>query len=128
MRRRRNRRALLVTGFIAMIVAAGAYAYTNSITGVNPTNLGSGSAAINGYAATNIAYNLNAANPLNVDSVQFNLASATAATAVQVQAVSAGAWYSCGAPTGAPPMLVTCTTTGLTAAAANNLTIVAKGP
>jgi hypothetical protein len=127
MRRSKNRRALLLTAIIAAVVATGAYAYTNTITGVTPPNLGSGTGAINGYAATNIAYNLNA-NPANVDSIQFNLASASAATTVQIQAVSAGSWYTCNAPSGAPPMLVVCPTAGLTALAANNLTIVAKGP
>jgi hypothetical protein len=128
MRRKRNRRVLILTAVLAMILAAGAYAYTASINGVSPPNLGSGTGAINGYTASNIAYNLNASNPANVDSVQFNLASATAATTVQVQAVSGGTWYSCNAPTGSPPMLVVCPTAGLTDAAANNLTIVAKGP
>jgi hypothetical protein len=127
MRRRKNRRALLLTAIVAAVVATGAYAYTNTIGGVTPPNLGSGSGAINGYTASNISYNLNA-NPANVDSVQFNLASATAATTVQVQAVTGGSWYTCNAPTGSAPMLVVCPTAGLTALAANNLTIVAKGP
>jgi hypothetical protein len=126
-RRKRNRRVLLLVAVIAAVLATGAYAYTNTISGVTPPNLGSGTGAINGYTASNIAYNLNASNPANVDSVQFNLASATAATTVQIQAVSAGTWYSCNAPTGSPPMLVVCPTAGLTDAAANNLTIVAKG-
>jgi|ERR1035437_5662697 FlaG/FlaF family flagellin (archaellin) len=128
MRRKRNRRVLLTTAILAAVIATGAFAYTNTITGVTPPNVGSGSGAINGYAATNISYNLNAANPANVDSVQFNLASATAATTVQVQAVNAGTWYTCNAPSGGAPMLVVCPTAGVTAAAANNLTIVAKGP
>jgi FlaG/FlaF family flagellin (archaellin) len=117
-----------MTAILAAVIATGAFAYTNSIGGVTPPAVGSGSGAIGGYTASNISYNLNAANPANVDSVQFNLASATAATTVQIQAVTAGTWYACGAPTGSAPMLVTCTTAGLTAAAANNLTIVAKGP
>lgn len=127
MRLKRNRRVLLVTTLTALILAAGAYAYTNSIGSVTPPNLGaSAPAVINGYTASNIAYNLNA-NPANVDSVQFNLASATAATTVQIQAVTSGTWYTCNAPTGSAPMLVVCPTSGLTAAAANDLTIVAKG-
>jgi len=128
MRRKRNRRALLLTAIVAAVIASGAYAFTNTIGGVTPPSVGSGSGAIGGYTASNISYNLNAANPANVDSIQFNLLNATAATTVQIQAVNAGSWYACGAPTGVSPMLVTCTTAGLTAAAANNLTIVAKGP
>ena len=128
MRRKRNRRALVMTAILAAVIATGAFAYTNSIGGVTPPAVGSGSGAIAGYNASNISYNL-AANPANVTSVQFNLASATAATTVQVQADSvAGTWYTCNAPTGSAPMLVVCPTAGLTALAANNLTIVAKGP
>ena len=128
MRRKRNRRALLMTAIVAAVIATSAYAFTNTIGGVSPPNVGSGSGAIGGYTASNISYNLNAANPANVDSIQFNLLNATAATTVQIQAVTAGTWYACGVPTGSSPMLVTCTTAGLTSAAANNLTIVAKGP
>jgi hypothetical protein len=128
MRRKRKRRLLILSGVLALIFAAGTYAYTATINGVSPPSLGSGSGAINGYTASNINYNLNASNPANVDSIQFNLANATAATTVQIQAVSGGAWYSCNAPTGSPPMLVVCPTAGLTDASANNLTIVAKGP
>ncbi len=128
MRRKRNRRALLMTAILAAVIATGAFAYTNTISGVTPPSVGSGSGAIGGYTASNIDYNLNATNPANVDSIQFNLANASAATSVQIQAVTGGSWYACGAPAGAPPMLVTCTTTGLTAEAADNLTIVAKGP
>ena len=117
-----------MTAILAAVIATGAFAYTSTIGGVAPPALGSGSGTIGGYTASNINYNL-AANPANVTSVQFNLASATATTTVQVQADSvAGTWYTCNAPTGSNPMLVVCPTAGLTALAANNLTIVAKGP
>jgi hypothetical protein len=125
---KRQRRTLLWTLLVGAIMASGAYAYTNTISGLGtPPNLGSGGpGAINGYDVTNIAYNLNAANPLNVDSIQFNLGQATSSTAVQIQAASGGSWYACSAPSGAAPVLVVCPTAGLTAAAANNLTVVAN--
>lgn len=126
MRRKRKRFAFVLTAIVAAIVATSAFAFTNTIGGVAPPNLGSGSGAINGYTASNIAYNLNATDPSNVDSIQFNLASATATTSVRIQAVSGGSWYACNAPSGAPPMLVVCPTAGLTSAAADNLTIVAN--
>ncbi|MGA9761558.1 MAG: hypothetical protein WBQ14_03965 [Gaiellaceae bacterium] len=128
MRRKRNRRALLMTAILAAVIATGAFAYTSSIGGVTPPAVGSGSGTIGGYTASNINYNLNATNPANVTSIQFNLLNATTTTTVQIQAVTGSTWYSCGAPSGTSPMLVTCTTAGLTAAAADNLTIVAKGP
>jgi hypothetical protein len=128
MRRKRNRRALIFTAIVAAVVATSAYAFTNTIGGVTPPSVGSGTGVIGGYTAGSISYNLNAANPANVDSIQFTLLNATAATTVQIQAANAGSWYPCNAPTGVSPMLVVCPTAGLTALAANNLTIVAKGP
>jgi len=41
MRRRKNRRAFLMTAIVAAVIATGAYAYTNAIGGVTPPNLGS---------------------------------------------------------------------------------------
>jgi len=124
MRRKRNRRALLLTAFIAMIVAAGAYAYTNTIGGVSPPNLGSGSGAIGGYTASNIVYTL-AANPTNLNQVAFNLANSTASSSVQISLDGGTTWYAC--TMGTPPA-VTCATTSpqATAAGATNLTIVAQ--
>ena len=128
MRRRKNRRALLLTAIIAAVVATGAYAYTNSITGVSPPNLGSGSGGITGYTAGTITYTLNAANPTNLDQVAFTLTGATSSTVVKIQVVNTtGAWYSCNSAS-APS--ITCNTTvgtQATASAANNLTIAASG-
>jgi hypothetical protein len=121
MRRRKNRRTFLMTAIVAAIIATSAYAYTNTIGGVTPPPVGSGSGAIAGYTASNIDYNLSG---LNIASIEFDLAGSSAASVVQVQAVNAGSWYSCDAS--AAPAIV-CATTGLTALAANNLTIVAKG-
>ena len=127
MRRQRRKHLIMWTALLAAVFAAGAYAYTNTITMTAPP-LGSGSQAINGYTAGTITYNLNAANPLNLDSVSFPLTGATAAvTTVQIQLAAAGTWYSCVVAAGAPPV-VTCATTApqATAAAAMNLTIVAN--
>jgi hypothetical protein len=127
-RRKRNGRVVLITAIVAAVLATSAYAFTASIGGVTPPSVGSGSGTIAGYTAGGISYNLNAANPLNVDSIQFTLANASATTSVHIQADSvAGTWYACNAPTGSAPMQVVCPTVGLTAEAANNLTIVAKG-
>lgn len=127
MRRKRNRRALLLTAIVAMIVATGAYAYTNSIGSVTPPNLGaSAPAAINGYTAGTIAYTLDATTPTNLDSVSFPLTGATVGqTVVQIQLASGGSWYPCTVAAGP---VVTCTTTSpqATAAGATQLTIVAQ--
>jgi hypothetical protein len=125
MRRKRNRRTLLVTAILAGVIATGAFAYTNTIGGVTPPALGSGSGAIAGYNASNIAYTLSPANPTNLNQVAFNLASSTAATTVQISLDGGTTWYACAM--GTPPA-VTCATTApqATAAAATNMTIVAQ--
>jgi len=125
MRRKRNRRALLMTAIVAAVIATSAYAFTNTIGGVAPPNLGSGSGAITGYTASNIAYTLAPANPLNLNQVAFNLANSTASSTVQISLDGGTTWYAC--VMGTPPA-VTCATTSpqATAAAATNLTIVAQ--
>ena len=125
MRRKRNRRMLVMTAIVAAVIATGAYAYTNTITGVTPPALGSGSGAIAGYTASNITYTLAPANPLNLNQVAFNLANSTASSTVQISLDGGTTWYAC--TMGTPPA-VTCATTApqATAAAATNMTIVAQ--
>jgi hypothetical protein len=128
MRRRffkRQRRALILTTVLAAILATGAYAYTTSISGIGSTPVGSGSAAIGTYTASNIVYTLDSTNPLNLNTVSFNLANVTATSTVKIQLASGGAWYSC--TVGTPPA-VSCDTrvgTQATAAGATQLTIAA---
>ena len=64
---------------------------------VPASQAGDGSGAITGYTASAIKYNLNVANPANVDSVQFTLDSAPpAGSTMRVKLVSAGStWYTC---------------------------------
>lgn len=109
-----------MAALVAGVVASSAYAFTNSNT-VPATSSGSGSAAISGYTATSVVYNLNSGNPQNIDSVTFTIAPTTTST-VKVQLVSAGSWYPCVNTSGS----VTCTTTGATVATATQLTVVAS--
>jgi len=117
----RRRRRFALAALIAGITASSAYAFTNSNT-VPATSAGSGSGAISGYTASNVAYNLDASNPQNIDSVTFTI-SPTAASTVKIQLASGGSWYSCTNTAGS----VSCTTTSpqATAAAATQLTVVA---
>jgi hypothetical protein len=105
----------------AGVVASSAYAFTSSNT-VPSTTVGSGSGAISGYTASNIAYSLNASNPQNIDAVTFTISPTTTST-IKVQLASGGSWYSCTNTAGS----VSCTTTSpqATAAAATQLTVVA---
>jgi hypothetical protein len=127
-RRKARRRGLIVVLIVAIVAAASAYAYTNSVGGVNPPHLGSGSSAIAKYTLGTPVYNLNANIPQNLDSVSFTLTGATTATVVRVRLIAAGSWYTCSA-TAAPT--ITCATTApqVTAVAANGntLTVVATG-
>jgi hypothetical protein len=122
---RRQRRALILTTLAAAILATGAYAYTTSIGGIGSTPVGSGSGAIGTYTASNIVYTLNSTNPLNLDSVSFDLASVTATSTVKIQLASGGVWYAC--TVGTPPAVSCDTTVGTqaTAAGATQLTIAA---
>jgi hypothetical protein len=117
----RKRKRFALAALVAGVVSSSAYAFTASNT-VPATSAGAGSQAISGYTATNVSYTLNAANPQNVDAVTFTISPATTST-VKVQLVSGGSWYSCGNVGGT----VTCSTTSpqVTAAAANQLTVVA---
>jgi hypothetical protein len=127
MRKRSRNHRLLGTLAIAVVVAAGAYAYANSIGGVNPPPLGSGYGNIGKYALGTVTYNLNTNNPRNIDSVSFRLDNSTSSTVVRVRLINSGGWFNCD-ESGAPAT-ITCTTTGVTAANANGntFTVVATG-
>ena len=119
---RTRRRALLISAALAVIISIGGYAFTASNTVPN-ASLGQGSNTISGYTVSSVAYNLNASNPANVDSVSFTIAPTTA-TSVKVQLAPAGSWYSCTNTSGS----VSCATTSpqATAAAATSLNVVAS--
>jgi hypothetical protein len=120
--RRMRRQALLLSAVVAVALSIGGYAFTASNTVPNAT-LGQGSNTISGYTLSSIAYNLNAANPTNLDSVSFTIAPTTA-TSVKAQLAAAGTWYTCTNTAGA----VSCPTTSpqATAAAATALNVVAS--
>jgi hypothetical protein len=121
--RRRKHRRYLVAAVAAGILALGAYVFTASNT-IPTSNAGSGGNTISGYTVSNVSYTLNATNPQNVDQVAFTISPA-GATTVKAQLVTGGTWYACTNSSGS----VTCNTTvgtQATAAAANNLTVVAS--
>ena len=112
--------------FLIVIVAFTFASVGNALAAANTvpaTNAGDGAGAISAYAITNVQYNLNAINPQNIDSVEFDIAPAMSATGkVRVQLVIIGSWFNCSLTDPAHP---TCTTVGVTALAANQLTVVA---
>ena len=121
-RRRLGRRAIVATGALVAVLSVSGYAFTASNTVPN-ASLGQGSNTISGYTVSSVAYNLNASNPANLDSVTFTISPSTAST-VKVQLASGGSWYSCTNTSGS----VSCATTSpqATAAAATSLNVVAS--
>lgn len=122
MRFMRNKaaRTFLMLG-VAAVAAVGVQAYTAANT-VPASDAGSGSGAVTGYTATNIDYDLNAVDPLNVDTFKFVIAPTTA-TEVKVRFTAAGAWFSCTNTAGA----VSCDTSAgsLAVSGIDDVTVVA---
>jgi len=122
---RRSAKRPVKIGLLFVLVATAALtatAFTAANT-VPATNAGDGSAAISGYTISAVNYTLNAANPQNLDAVDFTIAPITANT-IRVQLdTPAGAWYSCTNAAGA----VSCATTApqATVLLADQLTVVA---
>ncbi len=85
-----GRTRLVGAVIVAAVLALGAYAFTATNT-VPATSAGSGSGTISGYTISNVAYNLNATTPTNIDSLTFTL-SATATTA-KAKVVSGSSTY-----------------------------------
>ena len=75
---------------IAAVLAVGAYAFTATNT-VPPSSAGAGSNTISGYTITNVAYQLNATTPTNIDTMTFTLD--TSAGTVKAKVVSGSATY-----------------------------------
>jgi hypothetical protein len=117
-------RQLLLPLTAAVTLGLVTYALTASNT-VPITRTGAGSGVISGYTVSNVHYQLNATDPRNVDSVAFDLDTApSAGSTIRIKLQSAGStWYACTASGAA----ASCTTTSpqATAAAANELTVVA---
>jgi hypothetical protein len=121
--RRRNARTL---AFIMAIFGVAAVITAMTASNTVPTSkAGAGAGAISGYTVSAIHYNLNATNPANIDSVTFTLNAAPAAGAtVKIKLVAAGStWYSC-TMSGTPAVDASCTTTGATVLAADQLDVV----
>ena len=115
----RNLKVLSIV-VVVIVLAVSAYAFAAANT-VPATKAGDGSGAISGYTVSNVAYNLNAADPTAVDSVDFTLSAA--ATQAQIKLVATGStWYTCSIVTGND---WTCDTSGATVGSMDELKVVA---
>jgi hypothetical protein len=112
---------------LIVVVLAFAFAsVTNAFAAANtvPTSYaGDGANTISGYTVANVHYNLNAANPQNIDSVTFTVnAAIPAGSTVQIKLVAASTtFYSCTVTGGTS---VSCTTTGATVTPADELRVI----
>jgi hypothetical protein len=110
-------RVALAAGIVggAVVLTAG--------NAVPASRAGDGRAAVAGYTASNIVYNLDSADPQNIDSVTLTLNVApVAGSTMTAQLADGGSWYSCSNS----GTSLTCPTTSpqATAAAATELTVV----
>jgi hypothetical protein len=123
--KRTEHKRLLGVGLVIAVMTMATYAFTAGNV-VPASKAGDGAGAITGYTVTAVHYNLNATNPQNMDSIDFTLNSApVAGSTVKVQLdTPSGTWYSC-TMSGTPAVNASCTTTGQTVAAADQLTVVA---
>jgi len=88
--RRRRRIAVIIAAAAALAFAAFAYTAANTVPA---TRAGDGAGAITGYTVTNIAYQLEAASPANIESASFDLDAA--AGTVQASVVLGGPLTAC---------------------------------
>jgi hypothetical protein len=69
---RRRRRRMIIVLVAAAALALATYAFTATNT-VPATKAGDGSGLITGYTVLNVAYQLDGADPANIESVSFDL-------------------------------------------------------
>lgn len=87
-------RSAIVLGTAAALMA-GTYAFTAANT-VPDSKAGDGSGVVSGFVLSSVHYNLNAADPGDVDSVTFDLDSAPpAGSTITAQLDPVGSWYAC---------------------------------
>lgn len=113
---------LLVLAFVLSGIAYG-FAAANT---VGVSGAGDGQNTISGYAISNVKYTLDSSNPVNLSAVTFDVtpgAGAGAATSVYVKLVSTGTSYTACTNNGGGNW--TCNVSGVTAAAANELRVIA---
>ena len=123
------RRILRVRTFTALAFALIFAVATRGFAAQNTVPVsaaGDGTGTISGYTISAVTYTLNTTNPQNLASVQFTVANPTGASApttVRAQLVSGGSWFTCS--NGGTGTTWACAVTGVTAAAANSLTVIA---
>jgi len=120
----RPRTLFLIT--LILILAAVTYGFAAANTMPTASNAGDGSVTVSGYTISNVHYTLNAGNPLNVNSVSFDVAALGGGgtpSVVTARLVSTGSFYAC---TETSPGTWNCAVTGtVTVRSVDELTVVA---
>jgi hypothetical protein len=106
---------------VIIVLALSGFTYAFAAANIVPaSSAGDGAGAISGYTVTNIQYNLNAANPANIDSVSFALSAA--AGTVMASVTNAAPYSTCALTTGTWKCTLPANTTVLSA---TNLRVIA---
>jgi archaellin len=109
---------MFVAVLMVLVLATTAFAFAASNTMPASTYAGEGATVTSGYTVSNVAYNLNATTPSNIDSVSFDLNAAAGTVKVSLS----GTFYNC---TNGVGFSWSCTSTGETVAGATELRVVA---
>ncbi|MFT3892697.1 MAG: hypothetical protein QM730_13785 [Anaerolineales bacterium] len=112
---------LFIVVLIVLVFATTAFAFAAANTMPASTYAGEGSSVTSGYTVSSVVYNLNATTPSNIDSVTFSLNAA--ATNVKIRLVTTGSYFACSNTSG---FNWSCTTAGVTVAAADEFRVVAS--
>ena len=104
---------------LVLVFATTAFAFAAANTMPADTFAGEGTTTTSGYTVSNVAYNLNATNASNIDSVSFDLDAAAGTVTISLDGTN---FYAC---TNGVGFSWSCTTTGETVASASELTVIA---
>ena len=94
-----------------LVIAGSAYAFAAQNT-IAESAAGYKASTVPGYAITNVAYDLDDADPTTVDAITFDIAPSSgsaAAVLVKVQTAGGGSWTDCTLSGAGPSKAATCT-------------------
>jgi hypothetical protein len=115
---------LFAVVLVVLVFATTAFAFAAANTMPASTYAGEGSSVTSGYTVSAVVYNLNATTPSNIDNVTFSLNAA--ASNVSIRLVTTGSYFTCNTTNAPTNTNWSCTTTGVTVAAANEFRVVAS--
>lgn len=90
------KRIFLILVLLLLAVLIYALAASNTVPG---TGAGSGSGGVTGYTVTNVEYNLRTTNPMQVESITFDISGASGNPGTVKISVVTGTWVDCGETT-----------------------------